>query len=438
MRFGVNYTPSEGWFHSWLNPQFDSIARDLDAIASLGVDHIRMFPLWPLLQPNRTWINQRGLEDLRHVAEIASERGLHVYSDVLQGHLSSFDFVPSWLVSWHETNMFTDEQAINAQAALVEAVYDALCDVSGFRGITIGNECNQFTEESHPRRMKADAHEAEQWLSSLITPLAERAKTNGHLLVHSENDAIWYSPTHAFEPRHASLGSDVSVVHSWVFNGTAQRYGALSYESVAHGAYLVELAKACAPDLNQQVWLQEIGAPCNVMSEEQTVDFCRQSIELAMKTCKLYGITWWCSHDVSHMLSDFPPFEHQLGLFDEQGKLKPIGAVFKEMVQHYGKFDACMQDTMFSCDADFASTAVLIVPFDEHGNPTLRSACAPGGSVFAKWMELSQQYDHVLIVPSNHEHDSEWFDESRMVVVEHVDMEAGIEYSAVSDSSLSS
>ncbi len=26
--------------------------------------------------------------------------------DVVQGHLSSFDFVPSWLYTWHDKNMF--------------------------------------------------------------------------------------------------------------------------------------------------------------------------------------------------------------------------------------------------------------------------------------------------------------------------------------------
>lgn len=59
MKFGVNYTPSGEWFYTWLNPKWEVIRRDLAQIAELGADHVRIFPLWTLLQPNRTWINPR-------------------------------------------------------------------------------------------------------------------------------------------------------------------------------------------------------------------------------------------------------------------------------------------------------------------------------------------------------------------------------------------
>ncbi len=51
MRFGVNYTPRVGWFHSWLDLDLRDTRRDFEQIAELGLDHVRVFPLWPLLQP---------------------------------------------------------------------------------------------------------------------------------------------------------------------------------------------------------------------------------------------------------------------------------------------------------------------------------------------------------------------------------------------------
>src|SRR3546814_18450092 len=77
-RFGVNYTPSRGWFHSWLDFRTDDARRDLEAVASLGVDHIRIFPLWPLVQPNRGLIRDRPLADVVALVDVAAEHGLEV------------------------------------------------------------------------------------------------------------------------------------------------------------------------------------------------------------------------------------------------------------------------------------------------------------------------------------------------------------------------
>lgn len=51
-RFGVNYTPSYNWWYCWNDWHADPIKRDLDAIAALGADHLRIFPIWPFFQPN--------------------------------------------------------------------------------------------------------------------------------------------------------------------------------------------------------------------------------------------------------------------------------------------------------------------------------------------------------------------------------------------------
>lgn len=119
MRFGVNYTPSHGWFHFWLDPDWPSVEEDMRRIRNLGMDHVRVFPVWPYLQPNRTWINRKAIADVRHMVHIAGEQGMDAYVDVFQGHLSSFDFLPSWLVTWHRGNMFEDADAVKAEKTLV-------------------------------------------------------------------------------------------------------------------------------------------------------------------------------------------------------------------------------------------------------------------------------------------------------------------------------
>ncbi|MBM6700311.1 glycosyl hydrolase [Bifidobacterium pullorum subsp. saeculare] len=426
MRFGVNYTPSDGWFHFWLDPHWDSVERDLAQIADLGMDHVRIFPLWPVLQPNRTWINRKGLEDVRRMVRIAGEHGLDATVDVLQGHLSSFDFVPSWLVSWHETSMFADPDAVAAQAKLVEALYDALEDEPNFKGLTLGNECNQFTDRTHPRRMPATTEQIGDWLTTLTDTVRQRAHESGRILVHSENDAVWYADGHAFVPRQAANIGDMSVIHSWVFNGTAQHYGGMSEQSVRHGQYLVELAHAFASDPSRQVWLQEIGAPGNVIDPEDTVAFCTRAVESALECPGLYGITWWCSHDVNHAMGDFPPFEHDLGLFDEHGELKPIGREFGRLAaEHRDDEPAVRQDGV-----------AVVVPVDEAGDPTLRGACSPGGSIFDAWMDLAAAGRRPAIVTSATADDPTALAARGISETIAPEPKAGRAYSAVSDPSL--
>ena len=73
LRFGANYTPSTDWMHSWLDFTPDDVRRDFAALAALGLDHVRVFPLWTVLQPNRTLIRAKAIDDVRTMVDIAAE-----------------------------------------------------------------------------------------------------------------------------------------------------------------------------------------------------------------------------------------------------------------------------------------------------------------------------------------------------------------------------
>ena len=386
MRFGVNYTPSNGWFHSWLDSDWQSVDRDLKQIAELGMDHVRIFPIWPYLQPNRTWINRKGIEDVRRMVHIAGEHGLDAYVDVFQGHLSSFDFLPSWLVTWHTSNMFTDPDAVAAECELIRVLGGELSQESAFRGITVGNEVNQLSDRPHPTKMVATADQIGAWLDGTLAA----AKSAGGEALYSVNDGVWFLDNHPFTPVQSGTKGDMTTIHAWVFNGTAQGYGATSEECAAYALYLAELAKAFADDPARPVWLQEVGAPENVLDVADTPEFCRRTVLNALDCPNLWGITWWCSHDVPDSLADFPEFEHALGLFDEHGELKPIGRMFGELAGEYRNHAA----------PEPRSTAV-VVDVDETGNPVSRSACGPGGSVCDLWMRAHCAGQRPTIVTSD-------------------------------------
>lgn len=386
-RFGVNYVPRQGWFHSWLEPDLDATRRDLEAIAALGLDHVRIFPFWPVLQPNRTLIRSRALADVRSVVEAAGEMGLDASVDVIQGHMSSFDFLPAWLTSWHATNMFTDAGALRAQAELTRSLHEAVADLPNYVGLTLGNEVNQFSGDPHPAPMRATPEQAETWIRTLLQAVPEDGKG---VRLHAEYDAVWYLDDHPFEPAHASRLGDVTAIHSWIFNGTAQRYGALSAESVRHAEYLTELSRAFATDPARPVWLQEIGAPLNCLEPGEEPEFCQRAVQHLADSAALWGVTWWCSHDVDRSLADFPELEYSLGLFDAEGRVKPLGRAFAEVAT----------DVRQRQHRPPERSEAVVVPVDAQDVPLRRADLAPGGSVFTAWMELASAGKRPTVITS--------------------------------------
>ncbi|MEV4338864.1 glycosyl hydrolase [Streptomyces sp. NPDC049590] len=369
VRFGVNYTPSEGWFHHWLDFDLDSVRADLDAIAALGLDHIRVFPLWPYFQPNRTLIRPRAVDQLVALADAAAERGLDTAVDGLQGHLSSFDFLPAWTRTWHRRNLFTDPDVTDGQAALLRTLAAALAGRPHFLGMTVGNEANQFAAAPHPDPDPVTPDEAGRWLTRMLDACAEGAP--GRLHLHASYDATWYQDDQPFTPAHSARLGAVTAVHSWVFNGTAQQYGRTSVPTEHHAAYLVELGKAWAEDPHRPVWLQEVGAPAPLVPAEHAAAFAGATIGNALDCPGLWGVTWWCSHDVSRGLADFPELEYSLGLFTGERRPKDIARVLADAARATHRTPATR------------STA-LVVP----AAPGRRSRCAPGGDVFDAYFRL--------------------------------------------------
>lgn len=387
-RFGANYTPSRDWMFAWYNLNLDDVRRDMDALARIGLDHVRLLPLWPVLQPNRTLIRADAVDDVRAVVDVVAEFGMDASVDVLQGHLSSFDIMPSWLTSWHQTNLFTDEPAVSAQVRLVESLGTRLKDAPNFLGLTLGNEVNQFSGDPHPQPMRATSDEVKQWMTRLLD--GARAVAPSHPHVHAEYDAAFYLDGHPFTPAHAAQVGDQTVIHSWVFNGTAQRYGGMSHESLHHGEYMIELARAFATDPERVTWLQEVGAPSNCVTAEQAPDFLAGTVQNALSCESLWGVTWWCSHDVSRTLGDFPELEYTLGLVDQKHRIKPIGQRFAEVIA----------ETKASTPVIPARRVGIEIQVGADGTPLDRSSLGPGGSVFDEWTRLARDGRHPTCVTS--------------------------------------
>ena len=245
--------------------------------------------------------------------------------------------------------------------------------------MTLGNEINQFSDGPHPDPDRIDDAQAAAWLERMLAACERGAPGRMHL--HAEYDAAWYRDGHPFTPAQAARQGALTAVHSWVFNGTAQRHGPAGVATEHHAAYLIELSKAWAVDPHRPVWLQEVGAPAPHIPEDRAAHFTEATVVNALDCPDLWGVTWWCSHDVSRSLADFPELEYGLGLLDNDRRVKPAGQAIAALAGEWGGR---------THRPPVRSTA-LVVDAGPAGTAPRRSVCAPGGPVFEAWAELTAQ-----------------------------------------------
>lgn len=302
--------------------------------------------------------------------DLAGEAGLDVVVDGVQGHLSSFDFYPEWTRSWHQRNVFTDADAIEAQATLLRTLGRALTGRPNIIGLQLGNELNNLVEHN-----PVTVDEVDHYLDTLLAAARGGLGADGGLVTHSAYDAAWYGDDHPFSPEASARKGDVTTVHPWVFSGDcARRYGPRSPQVRHLAEYGTELAKAYADDPARLVWVQETGAPEPHIPAADAPDFARETVRNAAECPGLWGVTWWCSHDVDRSLADFPELEYTLGLFDAQGRPKPIAQALADTVAdlRQGHRPAPPRDIALLLDC----------------TPGTRSVSGPGGAYFEAWMRM--------------------------------------------------
>ncbi|SDJ61134.1 hypothetical protein SAMN05421874_102406 [Nonomuraea maritima] len=400
LRFGANYVPSAGWFYSWLDHSADAVRRDFADLAGIGLDHVRVFPIWPWIQPNRTLIRQKGIDDLLGLIDVAAEFDLAVSVDLLQGHLSSFDFLPSWVLTWHRRSVFEDAAVRDGIAAYVDRLTREVATRENVFAVTLGNEVNNLWP-ANPTTPEAST----RWAAELVEVARSAAP---HLLtLHSLYDATWYDPAHPFVPADATDLGSLTTVHSWVFNGVSALDGPLGPATVTHADYLVELAAAASPDPARPVWLQEVGAPRPDIGAEDAPAFVRGMLEAVTANPALWGVTWWCSHDLDRALADFPEREYDLGLFTVDHEIKPeTQELAKIIVELRADRRAAPERPALVCDVD------------PRTQPERRAEVAPGSAFHRAWVRLRES-GPVAIVSADRAADSAYLAARGITTVLH-------------------
>ncbi|QOR70330.1 cellulase family glycosylhydrolase [Ruania alkalisoli] len=377
MRIGVNYVPSQHWYYCWLDWDATSIARDLDAVAALEVDHIRIQCIWPWFQPNPAWVSPVMLDRLEQLLDLAGERDLQVCVTVLNGWLSGFDFRPAWLLDTAtetQRNIFTDPWVIAAQQHLLAAVCERTADHPALWGYDVGNEPNVLTAWN-----PADEATLDAWCTAMVATISEHAP-RAHVVI-GVDQRPWINDEPSPSPELLASTGSMAAVHAWPwFSGALTRFGEQGSLRVAD--FLVQVALASQPDGVRPVWVQELGVAPEWVSDP--TGYAGDLLAATVATPSVEGITWWCSHDVDRRFSAFANLEYELGLLTVGNELKPIGKVFAELAE---------QVRSGGTTAPEPRRAALVLPPDR----------IPDLDVMAVWL---QQPEPMALVRAERRHDA--------------------------------
>lgn len=316
LRFGLNYIPSSRWWYCWLDWDITSIREDLEAISQLGMDHIRIHCLWPVFQPDPNYISETALDRLEQLLDAADAAGLDVCVTVLDGWLSGYAFVPAWQ---KKRNLFTDRHVVEAQRRLFVAIATRIGLHQRFLGFDLGNELGCMCGFGNP----ITPEEGDLWHQEMMALCEDLAP--GKLHVNGVDHQPWFADA-AFSRRVLANSGAMTSVHAWIeFTGARALYGADGIGSLHLAEYCIELAKAYSENLARQVWLQEFGASSQWMPVDSIPDFAEIAMFHAACCSNLWGMTWWCSHDISDVFTEFDSLERDLGLLDSHNNVKPVG-----------------------------------------------------------------------------------------------------------------
>ncbi|GAA2787020.1 hypothetical protein [Saccharopolyspora taberi] len=340
VRLGVNYTPSTRWFHMWEDFRADDLRRDLDDIAALGLDHVRLLLLWPAFQPEPNLVSGHRLDLLERFLDLADAAGLDVEVTVFNGHISARYWTPNWLQTQPKpANWFTDPTAIEAQRRLLRAIAARVAEHRRFLGFDLSNEVYYYWDDY--AGLDVSPEQADAWLRSLAEVCEQTAP--GKINTKGCDSAPWDAKgTNLFGRQALASAGSVTSIHPWTAFKGILRTDPLGPRATHNAERLVQVMQAYSPAVDRPVWVEEDGAAPSIHFSDQTRPLLGEWIERSVRNVAagdhVFGFSWWCSHDVSEALvPGLNPLEYDLGLYTNDRELKPAGAALRKLAEDFDR-----------------------------------------------------------------------------------------------------
>jgi endo-1,4-beta-mannosidase len=318
--FGVNYTPSHNWWYCWNDWKTGPIRQDLDRIAALGADHLRIMLIWPYFQPNPKWVSEAHLERLTQLLALMSERGLDALVTVFTGQLSGWRFLSPF--NKPDPAIYADVAIWKAEELLIRKLARVMQAQENVIGFDLGNEMNTC--------WSAPLAGGDAWMARMFALMSAALPQCIH--VNGVDHQPWFEPA-TFSAR-ALAANPFPVIHAYPYWAKALRYGGPMDPPSTHIlAAFAALVRSYANDAQKPVWAGEFNTCIESMPEKRQAEWLETAVMAGIEG----GVSWfsyWDSHDVNRKFA-FNSVEYSLGLLTNDGRVKEQGRVFKRLAETY-------------------------------------------------------------------------------------------------------
>ena len=333
IRFGANYIPSKNWLHNWVNWDPVSVEEDLISTKALGADHIRANLLWPYFQLNPYVMSEVALKNLKEFMAICDKVGIDCCLTLFTGWMSGSFFFPAWqqkITGAFGEGIFSHPEMIKAEEYYIREIAKVVVDSKSFMGFDLGNELSVLVFYDKTAKIE----ECDAWHKRMLNLCEEVAP--GKLHNNGVDHMPWFIGVGFSREVLVNTGR-ISAIHAYSeFTEALKRFGKMSTESIHLAPFMMEMSKAFAEDKDRLYWIQEFGTAARGFDKESE-KFVEESIRAMYTSDNLWGITWWCTHNLPKGYTAFEDLEFELGLLDSDNKPTPAGLVFKRIVEDYKK-----------------------------------------------------------------------------------------------------
>ena len=335
---GVNYWGSQAGIHMWRAQDWDEkeIEKDIAALASGGVEVLRVFPTWSEFQPvvrnlhwlgnpreyldegterpvyDPLWLDPGAMARFRFFCDTAEKHNVKLMVSLVTGWMSGRLFFPRALEG---KNLLSDPEALMWEGRFARAFVRAMRNHPAIAAWDLGNECNCMGEAKNQS-------EAWNWLNTISSAIRMEDSTRPVIAgMHS----ISASMNDTWNLQMQGELVDVLTPHPYPapFRVDANRGPFNGFRNALHPTGQCMFYRGVS---GKPAFPQEVGSLGPSITPDRIAAVGMRQQLFASWMHGMNGFLWWCAFEQTHL--DYPPFENnamerELGIFWPDGNRTP-------------------------------------------------------------------------------------------------------------------